>query len=61
MPLASPIRAANRSAASRWLPGMTCAYTVRVIVGLAWPSRWQTTWTGTPARSKIVACVCRRS
>ena len=52
------IRAANVSAAARWLPGMTCAYTVRVTVGLACPSRSDTTLTGTPAASSSDACVC---
>jgi len=31
------------------MPGMMCAYTPSVIVGLEWPSRSDTTLTGVPA------------
>jgi hypothetical protein len=46
---------ANSSAASRWLPGITCAYTCSVIAVLAWPRRSLTTLTGTPFASSSVA------
>jgi hypothetical protein len=42
-------------------PGITCWYTEIVNAGLAWPSRSLTTFTGTPAFNRIVACVCLRS
>src|SRR6516165_7946119 len=48
-------RRANRSAASRWLPGSTCAYTVIVTTALACPSLWETTCTGSRSVSRIVA------
>src|SRR5213078_958664 len=31
------------------------------MAGSAWPRRAATTWTGTPARSSVVACRWRRS
>jgi hypothetical protein len=43
------------------MPGSTCAYCFNVKAGDSWPSRSLITFTGTPARSAIVAWVCRRS
>ena len=40
---------------------LTCAYTVSVIIGPAWPRRSLTTSTRLPAASSSVAWVCRRS
>ena len=36
-------------------------YTLRVTLGSLWPSRLATMCTGTPSRSRMVACVCRSS
>jgi hypothetical protein len=52
---------AKMSAASVSWSLMTWAYTRNVIEGSAWPSRAATTWTGTPASSKVVAWTCLRS
>jgi integrase len=46
------------AAASRWLPGMTWAYVLMVTIGLVWPRRAETTCTGTPLSSNVVAWQC---
>jgi hypothetical protein len=54
-------RAPNLAAASACIPGITCAYTPRVMIGEACPRRSETTFTGTPDANRIDACVCLRS
>jgi len=49
------------SAAARSTAGATCVYRSDVIARELCPSRWLTTFIGTPAASARLALVCRRS
>src|SRR5205823_4626621 len=54
-----PAANARHSATGRMsASSVTCAYSSSVVCTSAWPSRRDTTCTGTPASSKAVACEC---
>ncbi len=58
----SPARARpSASAAARSSWAVTCWYTRIVTATSACPRRWDTSFTGTPARSMTVVAVCRAS
>ena len=59
-PARHPAVNARHSATARMsASSVTCAYSSSVVCTSAWPSRRDTTCTGTPASSKAVACECR--
>jgi hypothetical protein len=53
------INCSNRSAASLPMPGSRCEYTLCVIDGLAWPTRSDITFIGTPALIRRLMWVWR--